>query len=184
MKLDGKIAFITGAASGIGKGIAIAYALEGAKVALSDINEQGINETLEQIKSSGGTGVSVAGDVSDRREVNLMVDKAAGLLGPIDILVNCAGISEIRPFLETTEQQWDRTIKINLKSIFLTCQAILPEMIARKSGNIINLSSQSGKRGAAWYADYCATKFGIIKLSSEKRGSEWLAKQLSLKGIQ
>ena len=178
MKLDGKGAFISGSAGGIGRGIALAYALEGATVVLSDINEQGLNETLDQIKSSGGTGFSIVGDVSDGGEVNLMINEARDLLGHIDILVNCAGVSESRPFLETTEEQWDRTVKINLKSIFLTCQAVLPKMIARKSGIIINLSSQSGKRGASWYADYCATKFGIIGLTQS------LAQEYAYDGIR
>jgi NAD(P)-dependent dehydrogenase (short-subunit alcohol dehydrogenase family) len=165
MKLKGQIALITGAASGIGKRIALTFAGEGASLALADINEKGAFAVVDEIRITGGQACAVCGDVSCKEDVTRMVLEANRSLGPIEILVNCAGISEIRPFLEITEAQWDLTIRVNLKSVFLTCQAVLPGMRKRKQGSIINLSSQSGKRGASWYADYCASKFGIIGLT-------------------
>ena len=178
MKLNGKVAFITGAAGGIGKAIALVFAAEGASVAVCDIDEIGARKTVEEITTVGGKACAACGDVSSRQDVERMVQQCVQEIGPIDILVNCAGISEIRPFLETTDQQWDRTIRINLKSMFLTCQAVLPEMQKRKQGVIINLSSQSGKRGASWYADYCASKFGIIGMTQS------LAQEFAADGIR
>lgn len=178
MKLSEKVAFVTGAAGGIGKGIALVFAAEGAGVAVCDIDENGARTTVEEITAAGGRACAACGDVSSRQDVGKMVRQCVQDVGPIDILVNCAGISEIRPFLETTDEQWDRTIRINLKSMFLTCQAVLPEMQKRKQGVIINLSSQSGKRGASWYADYCASKFGIIGMTQS------LAQEFAADGIR
>ena len=177
-ELAGKAAFVTGAASGIGKAVAIGFAAAAAGVAVCDIDAPGAAGTVEEIEAAGGRACAVCGDVASPNDVERMVAEAAETLGPIDILVNCAGLSAIRPFLETSEAQWDRTICVNLKSVFLTCQAVLPGMRQRKSGRIINLSSQSGKRGAAWYADYCASKFAIIGLTQS------LAQEFAQDGIR
>ena len=176
--LAGKIALVTGAAGGIGKGIAVTFAAAGASVAVCDIDAEGARRTVEEIEAAGGRACAAGGDVSIAADVKAMVNRAIETLGAIDVLVNCAGISEVRPFLDTSEQQWDRTIRINLKSVFLTCRAVLPPMRRRKSGIIINLSSQSGKRGASWYADYCASKFGIIGLTQS------LAQEFGQDGIR
>jgi len=178
MKLRGQTAFVTGAAGGIGRGIALALAAEGAAVTVCDLEEDGARSTVEKIRAAGGRAEAVCGDVSLWEDVDRMVRGAVTALGQIDVLVNCAGISRIRPFLDTTEDQWDRTIRVNLKSVFLTCRAALPSMIEQKRGVIINLSSQSGKRGSAWYADYCASKFGIIGLTQS------LAQEFASDGIR
>jgi sorbitol-6-phosphate 2-dehydrogenase len=162
MLLKDKIAIVTGAASGIGKAIAENYAREGAKVAIADINLEAATKVAKSI-SKDARGVKV--DIADAQSVRLMVGTVESVLGPIDILINNAGVSYITPFLECTETIWDKTIAINLKGTFNCCQAVIEKMLPRKNGVILNMSSQSGKAGNSHYAAYCASKFGIIGLT-------------------
>jgi NAD(P)-dependent dehydrogenase (short-subunit alcohol dehydrogenase family) len=162
MLLKDKVAIITGAASGIGKAIAEAFASEGAKVAIADINLEAAQKTAEQIgKLSGAAKV----DVSDRASAEKMVEQVEDKLGTLDILVNNAGVSDITPFLDCSQELWDKTIDINLKGTFNCSQAAIDKMLPRKKGVIINMSSQSGKSGNSNYTAYCASKFGIIGLT-------------------
>jgi sorbitol-6-phosphate 2-dehydrogenase len=165
MKLKNKIALITGAGQGIGKAIAICFAQEGADVAVNDINLSEAEKTSQEIIKLGRRASSYKADVGEQREVNEMVEKILNKYKKIDILVNNVGISKILPFTETTEEVWDKIIDINLKGTFLCCKAVIPQMVKQKNGKIINMSSQSGKRGNSWYAAYCASKFGIIGLT-------------------
>ncbi len=162
MVLKGKSAIVTGAARGIGAAIAKQLAGEGARVALADINLAAAQETAGQI---GPAAVAVSVDVSEAASVESMVAQVERTVASPDILVNSAGVSIICPFLECTQETWDKTININLKGVFNCCQAVLQRMVPRQQGTIINLSSQSGKSGNAQYAAYCASKFGIIGLT-------------------
>ena len=162
MRLKDKVAIITGSASGIGKGIAQRFAEEGAKVAIADINLELAEKTAEE---TGDCAMAVAVNVSDKESVEKMVDAVESKLGALDIFVNNAGVSYISPFLECSEELWDKTMAINLKGTFNGAQAAIKRMIVRKKGVILNMSSQSGKAGNSQYTAYCASKFGIIGLT-------------------
>jgi len=165
MELENRVALITGAARGIGRSIALKFAGEGAAIAVTDIRGETLKETAEEIEGKGGQVVFRQADVTISGQISELVNYVAQKMGVIDILVNNAGISKITPFLETTEELWDRTMQVNLKSMFLCCQAVIPGMIKKGEGKIINMSSQSGKRGSIWHAAYCVSKFGVIGLT-------------------
>ena len=152
MRLDNKVALITGAASGFGKGIAELFAREGARVALADINESGARAGAAAISNSA---VAVACDVSRREDVNAAVKATVDAFGGIDILVNNAGMThKRRPMLEVYEAEFDRLMDVNVKSIFLFAHAVVPIMRRKKSGVIINIGSTAGIRprpGLTWY---------------------------------
>ena len=162
MLLKDRVAIITGAAGGIGKVIAEAFATEGAKVAIADINLDAAEKTAQEI---GNSAIAIKVDVSNKPSVEKMVEVVEKILGPPDILVNNAGVSYIVPFLECSQELWDKTIDINLKGTFNCSQAAIGRMMPRQKGVIINMSSQSGKSGNSQYAAYCASKFGIIGLT-------------------
>ncbi len=165
MRLKDKVAIITGGGRGIGRGIALRFAQEGAAVALADREAAASRQTAEEVRALGGKVLALAVDVGRQAQVRRMVDETASHFGGVDILVNNAGISKVIPFLEMTEEDWDLIMAINLKGAFLCCQAVLPIMVRRGKGKIINMSSQSGKTGNSWYAAYCASKFGLIGLT-------------------
>ena len=178
MRLRDKAALITGAARGIGRGIAEAFATEGASVAICDVDAETARATEAEIRSKHRVDTCmVEVDVKVREGVLAMVEFATRRFGQIDILVNNAGISKVVPFLEMDESLWDATMDTNLKGTFLCCQAVLPQMVERRSGRIINVSSQSGKRGSSQYAAYCASKFGMIGLTQS------LAREYAALGI-
>lgn len=160
--LSGKVALITGAARGIGKEIALRFSQAGAKVALNDIRVEELKKALEEIKDQGGEGIYIKADISKSDEVREMVKEVVDKLGVVDILVNNAAVTKIVSFLDTTEELWDRTLEINLKGAFLCTREVIPGMIKKGGGKIINMSSQSGQRGSPWHIAYSVSKFGII----------------------
>lgn len=162
MKLKDKVCIVTGSASGIGRAIVERLAKEGAEVAVADIDIEAARKTAAEIRSSA---IAVKVDVSNKDSAEQMVAEVEKQFGPIDILVNNAGVSEIVPFLEMDETMWDKHLNVNLKGTFLCSQAVLKSMVKRNTGKIINLSSQSGKKGNSQYEAYCASKFGIIGLT-------------------
>ena len=145
MLLNGKIAVVSGAGSGIGKATAIRLAKEGAKLGLLDINEENANDTVKEIQAFGGTSIAIKTDISLRDDVFKAAELVEQTYGKIDIWVNCAGYSKILPFLECTDEIWDRTMNINLKGCFLGCQAAITHMNPA-GGAIVNFSSESGKK--------------------------------------
>lgn len=160
-RLSGKRALVTGAGRGIGKEIALRLAQEGARVAVADLDLEAAGVVSQQI---GGTAWQV--DVADEASVQAMVQGAVDAAGGLEVLVNCAGISRILPFLETSVELWDRVMAVNLRGTFLCCREGIKAMLASGSaGSVINLSSQSGKQGNTWHAAYCASKFGVIGLT-------------------
>ena len=163
-ELEGKVAIVTGGASGIGRAVVHALTNEGAKVAIADINIEPARKVADEVKKLGGTSVPVKTDVSDSRDVYHMVDDTLKQFGKIDILVNVAGIRSAPSVREVSEEEWDRVIAINLKGTFLCCKAAVEHMIGQKYGRIVNFSSGQWFRpvGAAAYA---ASKGGIISLS-------------------
>jgi len=165
MKLKEKIAIVTGAGTGIGRAIAIAFAQEGATVVLAGRTEERLLSVAQEINGLGGSVLPVRADVSNPSDVHLLVESATRQYGRINILVNNAGVFIYKDLLSLSIREWDDTINTNLKGIFLCCQAVLPNMIQQKQGNIINISSIHGKIGDANLAAHCASKFGVIGLT-------------------
>jgi meso-butanediol dehydrogenase / (S,S)-butanediol dehydrogenase / diacetyl reductase len=164
--LDGTSALVTGAAHGIGAGIAEVLAREGAHVAITDIDAQAASQTAERIVESGGQALALSHDVTDASSCREVVEQTRETFGRIDVLVNNAGISQRKPFKEIDEAAWDRMIDINLKGVYLMVQAVLDEMMQRRSGRIINTASLIGKAGALpLFTHYVASKFAVVGLT-------------------
>jgi 3-oxoacyl-[acyl-carrier protein] reductase len=160
-KLDGRNAIVTGAASGIGRGIAEAFAEEGAAVAVADKNEPGATEVANAIVGRGGRATAINVDVTDERAVVQMAERAVAELGGIDILVNNAGIDTVSTLVEMPLSMWQQMLDVNLTSLFLCTRAVLPTMIEQRSGRIINMGSQLGLEGTDRMVHYCAAKSGV-----------------------
>jgi len=168
MELKGKVAIITGARRGMGRSHALVLARAGAKVVVSDVSLEECQKVVDEIKKDGGEALSVECDVTKKEEVDDMVKAAIDKWGKVDILVNNAGICQFKPFLELTEEEWDRTLNINLKGYFLCAQAAAKEMVKQKSGVIINIASVAmGQVGVGFptLAHYCASKGGIVGMT-------------------
>ncbi|MDD5144900.1 MAG: SDR family NAD(P)-dependent oxidoreductase [Candidatus Pacebacteria bacterium] len=166
--LKDKVAIVTGARRGMGRTHALRLAKEGARVVVSDISQEDCQKVADEIKKAGGEAIAVECDVSKKKDVDDMVKKAVGEWGKVDILVNNAGICQFKPFLDLTEEEWDRTIDINLKGYFLCAQAAAKEMAKQKSGAIVNVASVAMGQvgvGFATLAHYSASKGGIIGLT-------------------
>jgi len=167
MRLQNKIAIITGAGSGIGQGIALAFVKEGAKVVVADWSEEGGKEAVEQVRKINGEAVFVKTDVSKTVDIDKMVKTCLDKFGRVDILVNNAGIYRAYNLHEMSEEDWDKTINVNLKSVFLGSKRVIPEMLKQGQGKIINTASIAGLVGFAQSGAYCASKGGIIALTKE-----------------
>jgi len=168
MNLKGKIAIITGARRGMGRSHALTLARAGAKVVVADISLEDCQKVVDEIKKAKGEALAVKCDVTKKEEVEEMVKKAVEKFGKVDILVNNAGICQFKPFLELTEEEWDRTLDINLKGYFLCAQAAAKEMAKQKSGVIINIASVAmGQQGIGFpnIVHYCASKGGIVGMT-------------------
>jgi NAD(P)-dependent dehydrogenase (short-subunit alcohol dehydrogenase family) len=168
MELKDKVAIITGSARGIGAGIALAFAREGASVVINGLTVESCDDTVKQITSAGGKAIAVAADVSKAADQNAMVAAALKAFGKLDILVNNAGI-ESTPCLiqDMSEEQWDKVLGINLRGVFLGIKAVLPTMIAQKHGRIINISSTAGLRMTFFGSvDYTVSKHGVTGLTN------------------
>lgn len=162
MRLQNKVAIITGAGSGIGRGMALTFAREGAKMVLADWSDEGGKETVGLVEAQGGEAVFVKTDVSKAGDVEEMVKTCVDHFGRVDILVNNAGIVKFGALHETPEEDWDAVIDVNLKSIFLTTKRVIPEMLKAGKGKIVNIASIAGLVGFDQIAPYCASKGGII----------------------
>jgi len=162
LSLQGRVAVVTGAGQGIGKGIALSLAQAGADVVVNDLNLDTAVATADQIRTLGRRALPIKADVCRSPSVNTMITQAVSEFGAIHILVNNAGICFPAHITELTEEDWDRTISTNLRSCFLCSKAVVPFMIQQQWGKIVNVSSKSGKRGGLWLTAYCTTKFGII----------------------
>ncbi len=167
MELTGKTAIITGSARGIGAGIAVAFGREGANVVVNGLTAESCNDTVKQITDAGGKAIGVGADVSKAADVEAMVATATQQFGGVDILVNNAGIERAPCLLhEMSEQQWDLVLGVNLKGVFLCCKAVLPSMIAKGKGKIVNIASTAGIRMTFFGSvDYTASKHGVTGLT-------------------
>ena len=162
MRTHDKVAIVTGGAMGIGEGISLRLAAEGARVAVLDVNLEGAQKTVQQIEKAGGTALALKADVSRAVEVEAAVRKVVSTFKKIDILVNNAGVSQTSKVASMTEEMWDRVNNVNLKGVFLCCHAVIPYMKQRKYGKIVNIASVLAQTGSAYYAHYGATKAGVV----------------------
>lgn len=162
MSLKGKIAVVTGSASGIGRAISLQLAKDGAAVSVWDMNGPGAEETVAMIAKAGGRAIACVGDAASTDGIAKACSRTRKELGPITILVNNAGITGFDSFLEITEEMWDRMMRINLRGPFLCTKAIIPDMLAAGWGRIVNISSSSFQTGAPKMAHYVASKGGVI----------------------
>jgi meso-butanediol dehydrogenase / (S,S)-butanediol dehydrogenase / diacetyl reductase len=160
LELEGQVALITGAGSGIGRGIAAVLAREGAELVLSDLDEERAHAAAREL---GGTGLHH--DVTSWTSSQAAVDRTLQAHGRIDILVNNAGVSRSVPFHELDEAEWDRVHNVNVKGVFLTTRAVVPHMMGRRSGSIISISSMVGKEAIPLFVHYSASKFAVIGLT-------------------
>lgn len=163
--LKNKNALITGAGKGIGKAIAIALAKEGVNVVLMARTQTEIDEVAKEISALGVKSLALTADVADMHSVNLAVEKALSTFKTIDILINNAGIAAFGKFLELEPSEWERIIQVNLMGVYYVTRAILPNMIERQTGDIINISSTAGLNGNALTSAYSASKFGLLGLT-------------------
>jgi len=168
LNLKNKVAIITGARRGMGRTHALTLAKAGAKVVVSDISLEDCEKVVKEIKKQKGEALAVKCDVSKKEEVGELVKKTVDKWGKLDILINNAGICQFKPFLELTEEEWDRTININLKGYFFCSQAAAKEMAKQKSGVIVNIASVAmGQQGIGFpnIVHYCASKGGIVGMT-------------------
>lgn len=164
-RLEGRRALVTGAGFGIGRAIAIRLAFEGCVVGIIDRNLSDSENTRTLIEHAGGRCAVALADVSQGYEVQTAVSGLEAELGPVDILVNNAGVLFTAPFLETTHARWRALMEVNLDGAFHGCQAVLPGMIARGRGTIVNMASWTGKKGVPNHSAYATSKFAVIGLT-------------------
>lgn len=172
MLLKEKAAIVTGAASGIGKATAITMAREGAKVLCADINAEGAEAVARQIVDTGGDAASFRVDVSREEDVRAMVQEAVARWGRLDVLYNNAGIGVGGPVTQYSTDDWDRTIDINLRGVFLGTKYAIPEMLKTGGGAIVNTASDAGLIGTPMLSAYCASKGGVV-MFTKATAVEW-----------
>ena len=179
MRLAGKVAVVTGGGSGIGRGIVLTMAREGADVAIPDIQVLNAEKVADEVRGLGRKVLPMKTDVTSSADVQMMVDRTREALGRIDILVNNAGMAAPpgMPFTSNTEEDWDRTFAVNTKSVFLACKAIAPYFIEKKAGRIINIASIAGPLAALTMPPYSVAKMGVITLT------RIVAKELAPHGV-
>ncbi|PLR80582.1 3-ketoacyl-ACP reductase [Bacillus canaveralius] len=163
MRLENKVAVVTGAASGMGKAIAVLYAREGAKVVVSDINLDLANATVAEIKSSGGEAIAVLANVAKEDDIQNLIDTAVNTYGTLDILVNNAGIMDnFEPAADISDSEWERVFAVNTTSVMRSTRKVLPIFLEKQKGVIINVASVGGLNGARAGAAYTASKHAVI----------------------
>jgi 2-hydroxycyclohexanecarboxyl-CoA dehydrogenase len=177
MSLVEKNAVVTGGASGIGLATCRRLARDGIGIGVWDIDYAGAQRAATELVAAGARAIACNVDVSARPQINAAVERVHAELGPVHILVNNAGITSFRPFLEVTEAEWDRIMSVNLKSLFLCTQAVLPDMLSAGWGRVINISSSSAQSGSARMTTYASSKGGVIAFTKS------LALELAAAGI-
>jgi 3-oxoacyl-[acyl-carrier protein] reductase len=165
MELTGTVAIVTGAGRGIGRATALELGRLGADVVVAELDEAGAKRTADEVAALGRRAIVVRTGVTARADLRAMVDRATGELGRIDILVNNAGIYRAAAHLDVTEDHWDAVMNINAKAVFFATQAVLPVMIAQKSGAIVSLASMAGKIGSKTNLPYNASKAAVISMT-------------------
>jgi NAD(P)-dependent dehydrogenase (short-subunit alcohol dehydrogenase family) len=165
-RFAGKVAFVTGAANGIGRATALAFAREGASVVVADISERGNQETARMIEGLGGRALAARCDVTRAEDVKAALNRAVDAFGRLDYAFNNAGSEQaVASTADLTEEEWDRIVRVNLSSVFLCMKYEIPLMLKQGNGVIVNTSSGAGVKGIAGQAAYCAAKHGVIGLA-------------------
>jgi NAD(P)-dependent dehydrogenase (short-subunit alcohol dehydrogenase family) len=165
-RFEGKVALVTGGGSGIGRATSLAFANEGAKVVIDDINVEGGEETLAMVKGAGGDAIFVKANVSKAAEVEALVQKAIDAYGRLDCAYNNAGVGEpLKRVHKTSEDNWDRVMATNLKGVYLCMKYEIPHMLKQGKGAIVNTSSLAGLKGLSGQAAYVASKHGVVGLT-------------------
>ena len=175
MEFEDRVALVTGAASGIGRAIALAFAVQGARVAVCDVNAAGAEEVAAGM---GGRGLAVAMDVTDAASVRAGVERAVEAFAGIDVLVNAAGWDRIMPFVKTDEAHWDRVIGVNYRGLLAVTHAVLPHLIERGGGAVVNVASEAGRAGSSGEAVYSGTKGAVLAFTRA------LAREVARYGIR
>ncbi|MCX4759508.1 SDR family NAD(P)-dependent oxidoreductase [Streptomyces sp. NBC_01275] len=164
--LEGRSVVVTGAGSGIGRAAALAFAAEGARVLVADLNADGAQAVVKEIEQAGGTAVAVTGDLSEQAVVDRVAATAVERFGGVDVLVNNAGIMDrMSALADVSDAEWERVIRVNLTAPFLLTRAVLPLMLAAGKGAIVSTASEAGLRGSAAGAAYTASKHGVVGLT-------------------
>jgi len=176
--LAGRVAVVTGAARGIGRGIAEALAAEGASMVVADVDAEGAERVAEALAGAGVQALGVPVDVGVEVDARRLAETTLDAFGRVDVLVNNAGVASSSPLIETTLDEWNRVLAVDLTGVFLCSRAVAPTMIAQGSGVIVNVGSQLGLRGAPNLAAYCAAKAGVHGLTKA------LARELAPHGIR
>jgi NAD(P)-dependent dehydrogenase (short-subunit alcohol dehydrogenase family) len=167
MDMSGKTAVVTGAGAGIGRGVALKFAGHGARVAAVDINFDTVRATAREIRGSGGAALAVQADVGDASSTDAAFEKILADFGTVDVLVNVAGIEHYQEFLEFTDQEFDRQIAVNLKSVFFCSRRAIPSMIRNGGGSIVNTASVQALATTGRIAPYAAAKGGILAMTRD-----------------
>ena len=165
MRFSGKVAVVTGAATGIGRACALAFGKEGASVVLADVNQAGAEEALSMIEAAGGVGMVAIADVSQAADARQIAEGAVAAYGGVDCLVASAGIQTYGTVVDTDESVWDQTLAVNLKGIYLAAKYCVPEMVKRGGGTIVNVASVQGLMSQPRVAAYAASKGAIIAMT-------------------
>lgn len=176
--LADRVAIVTGAGRGIGRAVAQALAREGAAVALAARTRAEVAAVAEAIRTAGGRALAVPTDVSQDAQVEALVDETVGQLGPVDILVNAAGVAAFGPVAGAKPEDWDAMLAVNLRAVMVCCRAVLPPMLRRRTGIIVNVASVAASRPIAGSAAYAATKAGVVAWSHV------LAEELRADGVR
>ena len=165
MDFEDKAALVCGGGGAIGSAVALALARAGAKIAVADIARENAEKVKSEIAAMGIRAVACPVDLTSKADVDRAVVEVIDQFGQIDILVNCQGWDRMEPFVESDEETWDKLLAINFKSVLYTMRAVLPRMIARGSGKVVNISSDAGRVGSSWEAVYAGTKGAVIAFS-------------------
>jgi NAD(P)-dependent dehydrogenase (short-subunit alcohol dehydrogenase family) len=181
-RLDGKVAFVTGSATGIGRAIAARLAEEGSDVALPDVNVTEAEKTATMIRKAGRRAEVVRVDVGEFAEVDHAIHRLAAAFGKIDILVNNAGIIRLGTVADTSLKEWRDIFRVNVDGVFHCCKLAVPFMVPRNAGKIINTASWFGKVGKPHYGAYCASKFAVIGLT-QSLGAEMAPHRINVNAV-
>ncbi|HXF77182.1 MAG TPA: glucose 1-dehydrogenase [Methylomirabilota bacterium] len=165
MNLREKAALVSGGGGGIGRAVVLALAGAGAKVAVADIAKENADSVRREAQALGVKAIACPVDLTRKAEVDRMVKEIIDGLGGIDILINCQGWDRLEPFVESSEETWEKLLAINFKSVLYTTRAVLPHMIAHSSGKIVNIASDAGRVGSSWEAVYAGAKGAVIAFS-------------------
>jgi len=164
-EFEGRVTLVTGAGSGIGRVVARAFAKSGSRVIATDVSLADAEDTAEEVRGLGAEAVCRRMDVTREADVTATVSELSASVGPIAVLVNCAGVSSMRPFLELTEQDWDHNMNVNAKGVFLVTREVVRSMVTRRQGCVVSIASAAGKEGTPLLAHYSASKWAVLGLT-------------------